>query len=115
MGVKPLLDENGVIAKAHEILPDELKSDFIKALSELEDNECHKTFTFPHTELHKFQGIKNLSIYRGYINKVSGWRLHVQYGGENRLVLCDILAGKEHDQGLDKIKSRSYKYKKKRK
>ncbi len=42
---KPLLDEYGIIYEAMRILPDDLKIDFIEALAELEDNECHRTRT----------------------------------------------------------------------
>ena len=49
------------------------------------------------------------------LNKISGWRLHVQYGKNDILELCDVLDKEEHDDGLEKIKSRSKNYKKKRK
>jgi hypothetical protein len=41
-----------------KILPEELKIDFLEALAELEDNECHRTRTFPKTRLHKVTGIR---------------------------------------------------------
>jgi len=115
MLAKPLLDKNAIIAKASKILPKDLLSDFVDAIAELEDNECHRTATFPITQLHKLSGIKSYSVYRAYINKIRGWRLHLQYGDNNTLILCDILAKEEHDEGLEKVMSRKNKYKKKKK
>ncbi|GCL40063.1 hypothetical protein SR1949_51970 [Sphaerospermopsis reniformis] len=54
--IKPLLDEYGVIHEAMKILPEYLKIDFLEALAELEDNECHRTRNFPKTRLHKVEG-----------------------------------------------------------
>ena len=51
--IKKLLDEFGVIYEGNKILPDNFKLQFLEALAELEDNECHKTRTFPKTRLHK--------------------------------------------------------------
>jgi len=56
--IKPLFDEYGVIYEAMKILPDDLKLDFLEALAELEDNECHRTISFPKTRLHKVKGVK---------------------------------------------------------
>ena len=48
--LKKLLDEYGIIYDAMKTLPDaELKIEFIKALAELENNECHRTRSFPKT------------------------------------------------------------------
>ena len=56
---KPLFDDYGIIHEAMEILPtDKLKLAFLEALAELEDNEAHKTRSFPRTRLHKIAGIK---------------------------------------------------------
>jgi hypothetical protein len=65
--IKSLLDEYGVIHEAMKILPEDIKIDFLEALAELEDNECHRTRTFPKTRLHKVKGIKQ-AIYRADIN-----------------------------------------------
>lgn len=113
MKVKPLSDANGILAKAYKILPLEYYSDFIHALAELEDNDCHANHKFPHTQLHKVSGIKDVAVYRAYIHKTSGWRLHVQYCSDNILCLSDILEGQEHDDAVKKIKTRKNKYKKK--
>ena len=56
--IKSLFDEYGVIYEAMKILPDDLKLDFLEALAELEDNECHRTRSFPKTRLHKVKGVK---------------------------------------------------------
>ena len=59
-----LCDEHGIIYEAMKILPtNELKVCFLEALSELEDNECHRTRKFPKTRLHKVTGVKQ-AIYR---------------------------------------------------
>jgi hypothetical protein len=74
-----LCDQYGIIYQAMKVLPDEqLKIAFLEALAELEDNECHRTRKFPKTRLHKVKGVKQ-AIYRADIDKVSGWRIHVQY------------------------------------
>lgn len=106
--IKPLFDEYGVIYEAMKILPDDLKLDFLEAIAELEDNECHRTRSFPKTRLHKVKGIKQ-AIYRADIDKISGWRIHLQYinGG---IHLKDIIEGKRHDDVLEVIKSKKDRY-----
>lgn len=104
-----LCDEYGVIYEAMKILPsDELKIDFLEALAELEDNECHRTRKFPKTRLHKVKGVKQ-AIYRADINKVSGWRIHVQYINQ-QIHLKDIIEGQKHDDTIDVIKSKKTRY-----
>ncbi|AFZ34897.1 hypothetical protein Sta7437_1330 [Stanieria cyanosphaera PCC 7437] len=74
-----LYDRYGIIYEAMRILPNnELKISFLEALAELEDNECHRTRKFPKTRLHKIKGIKQ-AVYRADIDKISGWRIHIQY------------------------------------
>jgi hypothetical protein len=111
--IKQLLDEYGIIYEANKILPLELKIPFLEALAELEDNNCHKTRTFPKTRLHKVTGIKQ-AIYRADIDKISGWRLHLQYvkydDGRNYLVLKDIIEGQKHDDVIKIIKSKRNRY-----
>jgi hypothetical protein len=106
--IKPLLDEYGVIHEAMKILPDELKIDFLEALAELEDNECHRTRTFPKTRLHKVTGIKQ-AIYRADIDKISGWRIHLQYI-EGKIHLKDIIGGQHHDNVIEVIKLKKDRY-----
>ena len=111
MANEGLLDKNGVIAKAVKMLSKEdanLYKDLVEALSELEDGEAHRTRTFPKTRLHKVSGIKN--VYRAYIDKISGWRIHLLYGEDNIIELCDVLDGNEHDQVQDLIKRRRKRY-----
>lgn len=104
-----LCDEYGVIYEAMKILPnDELKINFLEALAELEDNECHRTRKFSKTRLHKVKGVKQ-SIYRADINKVSGWRIHVQYINQ-QIHLKDIIEGQKHDDTIDVIKSKKTRY-----
>ena len=77
--IKALLDEYGVIYDAHKLLPDtKHRLQFLEALAELENNDCHKNRHFPVTRLHKVTGVKQ-AIYRADIDKISGWRLHIQY------------------------------------
>ena len=100
-----LCDEHGIIYEAIKILPtNELKVCFLEALSELEDNECHRTRKFPKTRLHKVTGVKQ-AIYRADIDKISGWRLHVQYIN-GQIYIKDIIEGQKHDNVLDVIKSK---------
>ncbi|WP_414529888.1 hypothetical protein [Nodularia chucula] len=106
--IKPLLDEYGVIHEAIQILPEELKLDFLAALAELEDNECHRTRSFPKTRLHKVTGIKQ-AIYRADIDKISGWRIHIQYI-EGKIHLKDIIEGQQHDDIIKVIKSKKDRY-----
>ncbi|HYW20019.1 MAG TPA: hypothetical protein VE956_12050 [Nodularia sp. (in: cyanobacteria)] len=106
--IKPLLDEYGVIHEAIKILPEDLKLDFLQALAELEDNECHRTRSFPKTRLHKVTGIKQ-AIYRADIDKISGWRIHIQYI-EGKIHLKDIIEGQQHDDVIKVIKSKKDRY-----
>jgi len=104
-----LCDEYGIIYQAMKILPDDqLKISFLEALAELEDNECHRTRTFPKTRLHKVKGVKQ-AVYRADIDKISGWRIHVQYIN-GQIHLKDIIEGQKHDDVLDVIKSRKARY-----
>lgn len=104
-----LCDEYGIIYQAMKILPDdELKIAFLEALAELEDNECHRTRKFPKTRLHKVKGVKQ-AIYRADIDKVSGWRIHVQYI-DGQIHLKDIIEGQRHDDVIEVIKSKKARY-----
>jgi hypothetical protein len=104
-----LRDEYGIIYQAMKILPnDPLKIDFLEALAELEDQECHRTRKFPKTRLHKIKGIKQ-AIYRADIDKISGWRLHIQYV-EGQIHLKDIIEGQRHDDVIEVIKSKKSRY-----
>lgn len=106
--IKTLIDEYGIIYEAMKILPDNLKIDFLEALAELEDNECHRTRNFPKTRLHKVKGIKQ-AIYRADINKISGWRVHIQYL-DGKIHLKDIIEGQRHDDVIEVIKSKKDRY-----
>ncbi|MBE9112430.1 hypothetical protein IQ273_23840 [Nodosilinea sp. LEGE 07298] len=104
-----LCDEYGIVYQAMRILPnDQLKVSFLDALAELEDGECHRTRKFPKTRLHKVKGVKQ-AIYRADIDKVSGWRIHVQYiNGE--IHLKDVIEGQKHDDVIEVIKSKKSRY-----
>ena len=104
-----LCDEYGIIYQALKILPsDQLKLSFLEALSELEDSECHRTRQFPKTRLHKVKGVKK-AIYRADIDKISGWRLHIQYLNK-QIHLKDIIEGQRHDDVQEVIKSKKARY-----
>lgn len=92
--IKMLLDQFGIIFEANKVLPDDpLKLQFLEALAELEDNDCHKNSSFPKTRLHRVNGNEKAS-YRADINKVSGWRIHVQFDkATKQLLLKDIIPG----------------------
>lgn len=104
-----LIDEYGIIYEAMKILPNnELKIGFLEALAELEDRECHRLKQFPKTRLHKVKGIKQ-AIYRADIDKISGWRIHVQFV-DGKLYLKDIIQGQKHDDVIQIIKSKKGRY-----
>jgi hypothetical protein len=104
-----LYDEYGIIYEALKILPDDkLKICFLEALAELEDSECHRTRKFPKTRLHKVKGVKQ-AIYRADIDKVSGWRIHVQYVN-GAIHLKDVIEGQKHDDVIEVIKSKKLRY-----
>ena len=107
--LKTLLDEFGIIHEAMKKLPDtKLKVQFLEALAELENNECHRTRTFPKTRLHRVRGVKQ-AIYRADINKISGWRIHMQYI-DGRIVLKDVIEGSRHDDVIKVIKTKKGRY-----
>jgi hypothetical protein len=92
----------------NKLVAPQLKLDFLEALAELEDNECHRTRKFPKTRLHKVRGVK-LNIYRADVNKISGWRIHVQYR-DGQIHLKDIIEGRPHDNVLRVIKAKKARY-----
>ena len=107
---KVLLDEHGIIREADKVLPDEKhKLEFLEALAELEDNECHTKRDFPKTRLHRVSGIKE-AIYRADVVKVSGWRIHLQYGKDKALHLKQLVPGSKHDSVLEVIKAQKHRY-----
>jgi hypothetical protein len=109
--IKKLLDEFGVINEGFRTLPDDLKLGLLESLAELEDNDCHKNRNFPITRLHKVKGWEQ-AIYRADIDKISGWRIHVQYEKtSNTLILKDIIEGQKHDDVIKVIKSKKNRYK----
>ena len=71
--LKVLLDEYGIIYEAMKTLPsgETEGGEFMEALAELENNDCHRTRSFPKTRLHRVRGVKQ-AVYRADINKISG-------------------------------------------
>lgn len=106
--IKIIVDEYGIIYNASKALPQEFKINFLEALAELENSECHRTREFPKTRLHKVKGIKQ-AIYRADIDKISGWRIHIQYE-DKKLYLKDIIKGQKHDDVIDIIESKKDRY-----
>ena len=108
--IKALLDAYGVIYDAQKSLPDERhRLQFLEALAELENNACHRTRTFPVTRLHKVTGVKQ-AIYRADVDKISAWRIHLQYYNDGVLHLKDLVPGSQHDNVVDVIKSKKDRY-----
>lgn len=107
---KGMIDDNGTIYICNKKLPDEFKPKLIEVLAELQDQECHAKHQFPKSQLHKIEGANK--VYRAYIDKISGWRLHVQYGKDHRLYLCELLTPAEHDRGTKNkvLKQKKSKY-----
>jgi hypothetical protein len=110
---KGLVDDFGILMECQKILPDERhRLQLLQSIAELESNEAHATRSFPKTRLHKITGIKE-AIYRADIDKISGWRLHVQYSRlDQRLHLKDVVAGQQHDNVIKVIKSKQGRYEK---
>mgnify|MGYP005854549647 CR=1 FL=1 len=107
--IKVLLDEYGIIHEAVKTLPDDKhKVQMLDALGELEDNQCHAIQTFPKTRLHRVKGYKK-AIYRADIDKISGWRIHLQYIS-GKLHLKDIIDGQRHDDVIKVIKAKKNRY-----
>lgn len=109
--LKGLVDDYGIIMECHKILPDaDHRLQLIEALAELENNDCHKTNHFPKTRLHKVHGVAE-PVYRADINKISGWRLHLQYDrNDKRLHLKDVIEGQRHDDVTKVIKAKKGRY-----
>jgi hypothetical protein len=105
----PLFDEWGVICDAARRLPNhQLKLDFLDALAELEGHECHRTRKFPKTRLHRVFGYKE-AVYRADIDKISGWRIHLQYE-DGQVHLKDVIDGQKHDDVLGQIETKKVRY-----
>jgi hypothetical protein len=104
-----LYDKFGIIYQAMKILPnEELKIGFLEALAELEDRSCHQQKSWPITRLHKIRGWTQ-PIYRADIDKISGWRIHVQIHN-GQIHLKDIIEGQKHDNVIEIIKSKKSRY-----
>lgn len=110
---KGLVDDFGILMECQKILPDDRhRLQLLESIAELESNEAHATRSFPKTRLHKIIGIKE-AIYRADIDKISGWRLHVQYSRiDQRLHLKDVVPGQRHDDVVKMIKSKQSRYEK---
>ena len=110
---KGLGDDFGILMECQKILPDDRhRLQLLESIAELENNEAHATRSFPKTRLHKITGIKE-AIYRADIDKITGWRLHVQYSRiDQRLHLKDIVPGQQHDSVIKVIKSKQSRYEK---
>ncbi len=80
----------------------------LEALGEREDNQCYTSQTFPKTRLHRVKGYKK-AIYRADIDKISGWRMHVQYI-KGQFHLKDVIDGKRHDDVIKVIKAKKNRY-----
>ena len=105
----PLVDAWGVIHDASGRLPTkELKLGFLDALAELEDHECHRTRKFPKTRLHRVVGYKE-PVYRADVDKISGWRIHLQYE-DGQVHLKDVVEGRKHDDALGQIEAKKIRY-----
>lgn len=48
-------------------------------------------------------------VYRADIDKVSGWRLHLQYQ-EGQVHLKDIIEGQKHDDVVRQIEAKKIRY-----
>ena len=99
--LKRMLDKTGIIYESEKELPEEYKMRFLSVLAELENNECYKKREFPVSQLHKIEGIEG--IYRAYVDKISGGRIHIKYNKKRQTVeLVELLKPSEHDRGTQK-------------
>jgi hypothetical protein len=69
-----------------------------------------KNREFPVTRLHKVTGVKQ-AVYRADVDKITGWRVHVQYSSDGVLHLKDLISGSKHDNVVEVIKSKKDRYK----
>ena len=107
--IKGLVDEYAIINEACKVLPTaDFKLKFLLALAELEDNNAHKNRLYPKTRMHKVTGIKK-NIYRADIDKISGWRIHLQFV-ENKVYIKDIIGGQNHDEVIKMIHAKHERY-----
>lgn len=104
-----LIDEYGVIGEAKKELPEPLRGDLLEAVAELEDRSNHRAHSFPHTELHLLTGFVP-TTYIAYVNKKSGWRILLTYGGQNKILLKELRTGEEHKRQGEAIKSNRAKF-----
>jgi hypothetical protein len=84
----------------------------LEALAELEDHECHRTRKFPKTRLHRVAGYRE-PVYRADVDKISGWRLHLQYE-DGQIHLKDLIEGGRHDDVLREIEAKKVRYESKK-
>ena len=63
------------------------------------------------TRFHKVVGYRQ-PVYRADIDKISGWRIHVQYEG-GQIHLKDVIEGQRHDDVLDQIDAKKIRYERK--
>jgi len=110
---KGLVDDFGILMECQKVLPDNRhRLQLLESIAELENNQAHATRSFPKARLHKIAGIKE-AVYRADIDKISGWRLHLQYSRvDQRLHLKDVIAGQLHDNAVKAIKSKKDRYEK---
>jgi len=107
-----VVDDDGLIGRAKKLLPEDLMPDLIDAIAELEDNSNFVHRTFHHTKLHLMKG-QETPVYIAYVDKISGWRILVQYGEErNEIRLKKLITGEEHDRMANAVKSNKRKFSK---
>jgi hypothetical protein len=51
-------------------------------------------------------------VYRADVDKISGWRIHLQYD-DGQIHLKDLIEGQKHDSVLEQIKAKKERYEKK--
>jgi hypothetical protein len=110
---KGLVDDFGILMECQQMLPDDRhRLQLLESISELEDNQAHATRSFPKTRLHKIAWTEH-AVYRADIDKISGWRLHVQYSrSDRRLHLKDVIEGQKHDSVIKAIRAKRSRYEK---
>lgn len=108
--VKALLDKYGILREAWNTLPDDRhRLQLLEGLAELENVESYRTLQFPVTRFHRAKGVKQ-TVYRADVDKISGWRLHLQFDHDGTLCLKDLIPGSKHDDVTKVVKAKKHRY-----
>ena len=89
-----IIDNSGIIRRAYQSLPDELKPRFLTILAELENPDCYQKKRFPQAYLKRVLGTQ-LPIYTANIDSPGEWKIYLHYAG-GKLYLKDLICSQTH-------------------